>query len=102
PPRDEALVAQARQSLARKLRGRAAPQAAVDAIESMYRLPLVEALKEEHALCLRLMDSPQSKALRHLFAAERRIARVPGVPDTVARDVRTAGVVGLGVMGVGI
>jgi len=103
PPRDEALVAQARQSLARKLRGRAAPQAAVDAIESMYRLPLDEALKEEHALCLHLMDSPQSKALRHVFAAERRVARVPGVPDTAfARDVGTAGVVGLGVMGIGI
>jgi len=103
PPAEPALTAEARKNLGRKLRGQAAPQAAVDAVELMHRFPLAEALRAERALCLKLLDSPQSKALRHVFAAERRIARVPGMPETVqARAVQTVGVVGLGVMGAGI
>lgn len=49
------------------------------------------------------MKSPQSKALRHLFFAEREAARIPGLPASQGvRDIRKVGVVGAGTMGSGI
>ena len=50
-----------------------------------------------------LVRSPTSKALRHLFFAEREAARIPGLPRDIAlRPVRRVGVVGAGTMGGGI
>ena len=47
--------------------------------------------------------STESKALRHLFFAEREAAKVPDVPkDTPAVDIQRAAVVGAGTMGGGI
>src|SRR5262249_17556470 len=44
-----------------------------------------------------------SKSLRHLFFAEREVAKIPDVPkDTPTRDIRRAAVVGAGTMGGGI
>jgi 3-hydroxyacyl-CoA dehydrogenase len=59
------------------------------------------AVEARHFLaCLR---SPSSRALRHLFLAERKAARVPGLPaaDTLPA-MREVGVVGAGTMGGGI
>ena len=50
-----------------------------------------------------LVEGTQSKALRHLFFAERAAARIPGIAeDPVTRPVRTVGVIGAGTMGGGI
>jgi 3-hydroxyacyl-CoA dehydrogenase len=47
--------------------------------------------------------STESKALRHLFFAEREAAKVPDVPkDTPTLDIKRAAVVGAGTMGGGI
>ena len=47
--------------------------------------------------------SPQSRALRHLFFAEREAAKIPGLPrDTALRPVQRVGIVGAGTMGGGI
>ena len=47
--------------------------------------------------------STESKALRHLFFAEREVAKVPDVPkDTPTNDIKRAAVVGAGTMGGGI
>ncbi len=47
--------------------------------------------------------STESKALRHLFFAEREAAKVPDVPkETPVKDIRRAAVVGAGTMGGGI
>jgi 3-hydroxyacyl-CoA dehydrogenase len=94
--------AEARKTVARKLRGQLAPLAAIDAIENLYKLPAQEALREEHAVCVRLLGSPQSAALRHVFAAERVVGRVPDIDGVGPREVRRVGVVGLGTMGAGI
>ena len=51
----------------------------------------------------RLRRLDESKALRHLFFAEREAAKVPDVPkDTPAADIKRAAVVGAGTMGGGI
>jgi 3-hydroxyacyl-CoA dehydrogenase len=48
-------------------------------------------------------DSPQSRAERHLAAAERKTAQVPGVSeDTPTRHITTVGIIGAGTMGGGI
>ena len=46
---------------------------------------------------------PNRSALRHLFFAEREVAKIPDVPkDTPARDIARAAVIGAGTMGGGI
>jgi 3-hydroxyacyl-CoA dehydrogenase len=103
PPEDALLLEQTRQSLATKKRGFEAPQRVVEVVRLAYRYPFDEALQREYALCKELLASAQSSALRHNFAAEREVARVPGLPaDTPVRPVREVAVIGMGVMGMGI
>ncbi len=61
-----------------------------------------EAVKLEHKGCKALLTSPQSRALRHLFAAERAAAKPAAIANTAARMIEKAGVVGAGTMGRGI
>jgi len=52
---------------------------------------------------LSLMNTPESRALRHVFAAERAAAKLPDVPDdTPLRTIARVGVIGAGTMGGGI
>jgi len=103
PADDPALFDTARQTIVRKQRGQDAPLKALEAIRLGYELPFEEALECEYALCKALIAGPQSKALRHIFAAEREVARIPDLPEgTGERPVDVVGVIGLGVMGRGI
>jgi 3-hydroxyacyl-CoA dehydrogenase len=103
PADDAALFAEAEKTLARKMRGQAAPLRALEAIRLGYEMPFEDAVKRELAIFRECMNGAQSKALRNLFAAEREVARIPGLPaDTVTRPVERVGVIGLGVMGRGI
>jgi 3-hydroxyacyl-CoA dehydrogenase len=103
PPENIELFEQVAKTLTKKRRGLEAPQRAIEAVRFAYQYPFDEALQREYALCVELLKSPQSKALRHVFAAEREIARVPGLPaDTPTRAVDSVAVIGLGVMGIGI
>lgn len=50
-----------------------------------------------------LLSSPTSRALRHIFFAERAARRILGLPaDATTRPIRTVGVLGVGTMGAGI
>ncbi|WP_163561273.1 3-hydroxyacyl-CoA dehydrogenase NAD-binding domain-containing protein, partial [Klebsiella oxytoca] len=50
-----------------------------------------------------LMLTPESKALRHLFFAERVASKIADVPeDTPLRSIAKVGVIGAGTMGGGI
>jgi 3-hydroxyacyl-CoA dehydrogenase len=49
------------------------------------------------------VESRQSKALRHVFFAEREAGKIPDIPkDTPTRTIKSAGVIGAGTMGGGI
>jgi len=103
PAVDAAALAASRAALARKYRGLEAPQLAVDLIEMAATTPFAEAAEKEYAACKALIASPQSKALRHLFAAERAAGKIDGIPaETRPRDIRKVAVVGPGTMGRGI
>lgn len=103
PPFDEAAQAEARKVLAKKFRGREAPQRAVDLFAMAAVTPFADAVPLEHEACRALVASPQSRALRHVFAAERAVSRPAAIPGGAApRTVDRVGVVGPGIMGRGI
>jgi 3-hydroxyacyl-CoA dehydrogenase len=79
-----------------------APLRALGAIEAAGR-PFQEGLAIERAAFLELMDSPESKALRYAFFAERTAAKVDGITAaTPVRPLHQAAVIGAGTMGAGI
>lgn len=103
PAFEPELLAGRRAALAKKYKGLKAPQVAVDLIEMMASTPFAEAARKEYAACKDLLASPQSKALRHIFAAEREALKIDGVPSSApTRPVRKVAVVGPGTMGRGI
>jgi len=73
-----ALFAETRQEIARKQRALQAPLAAVEAIEAGLSLNFDEACKNEREIFKRCLFSAQSKALVHVFLAEREAARISG------------------------
>ena len=92
-----------RESLKKTARGMRAPYAVVDAIEAGLKLPFDQGSIRERELFADCVVSTESKALRHLFFAEREVAKVPDVPrDTPVKDIKRAAVVGAGTMGGGI
>ena len=97
------VFASFRKSVARQTRGFRAPENIIKAVEAAVSLPFAEGLKRERELFAELMASPESKAQRYFFFAEREAAKIPDVPaDTPARDVKKAAVIGAGTMGGGI
>jgi len=95
--------ADAAETLTRRVRGRDAPAACVEAVRNAIVLPFDEGLKREGELFRKLVAGDQSKAQRHIFFAEREAARVPGIPEgTKPRPIATAAVIGAGTMGGGI
>ena len=79
-----------------------APVHAVDAIEAAGGA-FEEGLAIERRLFQELMETPESKGLRHAFFAERAAAKVDGVtPSTPVRPLKQAAVIGAGTMGAGI
>lgn len=79
-----------------------APREIVRCVEAAELLPFEVGLEFERAAFKGLLDSDQSKALRHVFFAERRAARIPEAAAGQARQVGDIGVIGGGLMGAGI
>ncbi|MBS0365345.1 MAG: enoyl-CoA hydratase/isomerase family protein [Proteobacteria bacterium] len=87
----------------RKLRGLDAPQACIEAVKAATTLPFAAGCARERELFTGLVGGTQSRALRHVFFAERAAARIEGLPKDIAlRPIRRVGVVGAGTMGGGI
>ena len=100
PPCDRAAFDAAAAAVRKRARGAAAPAAAAEAVAWALDLAFDDAIARERATSLALRGGPQSRALRHLFHAERVAARRHG--DAQPWPVRHAGVVGGGTMGSGI
>jgi 3-hydroxyacyl-CoA dehydrogenase len=97
------LFERKRSEIAKRARGQMAPELCIESLENALKLPFDEALAAERAMFLRCRASEASRALRHLFFAEREAAKIPDVPaDTPAAEVRRAAVIGCGTMGAGI
>jgi len=80
-----------------------APLKCVEAVAGSLKLKFDEGMKLERELFTALMFTPESKALRHAFMAERATTKIPDVPaDTPVREIRRLAVIGAGTMGGGI
>lgn len=100
---DADLFTNYEKSIARKQRGFKAPFHCIKAVQAAVELPFDEGMKRERELFAELLVSPESRAQRHVFFAEREVAKVPGLPkDTAKRDVNSAAIIGAGTMGGGI
>ncbi len=97
-----AIFDEFRQANARKFRGFDAPEKNIQAIEASLK-PYAEGVLDERRLFLELMSGKQAKAQQYFFFAERKAAKIEGVPeDTAPREIRKVGVIGAGTMGGGI
>jgi 3-hydroxyacyl-CoA dehydrogenase len=93
----------ARQAVAASSPRFPAPLKCVEAVANAIGKPFDEAVKLEREAFVALMNTPESRALRHVFAAERAAAKLPDVPDgTPERPIARVGVIGAGTMGGGI
>src|SRR5712692_2889489 len=98
-----AFFAQVRSRVAKESRGYPAPLEIVACAEAAATRPFDEGRKFERERFNVLVNTPESKALRHAFFAERQTSKIPDVPeDTPVRAVKQAAVVGAGTMGGGI
>ncbi len=80
-----------------------APVKCVDAVEAATKKKFDEGMLFEREIFINLMWTPECKALRHIFAAERAASKIPDVPeDTPKREIKSVAVIGAGTMGGGI
>ena len=80
-----------------------APLRCVEAVEAATKQKFDQGMVTERDIFINLMWTPECKALRHLFMAERATSKIPDVPaDTPQRAVNSVAVIGAGTMGGGI
>ena len=80
-----------------------APLKCVEAVAASLKMKFDDGMKRERELFIALMFTPECKALRHAFMAERATTKIPDVPaDTPVRVVKKLAVIGAGTMGGGI
>ncbi|MGZ5103884.1 MAG: 3-hydroxyacyl-CoA dehydrogenase NAD-binding domain-containing protein [Usitatibacter sp.] len=102
-PDARAFFEAARKAVAAASKGLAAPLKCVDAIEAAATLPFDEGIRRERDIFTELIQTDESKALRHAFFGERAASKIPDVPaDTPVRKVEKVAVIGAGTMGGGI
>ncbi|WP_175940293.1 3-hydroxyacyl-CoA dehydrogenase NAD-binding domain-containing protein [Caballeronia sp. BCC1704] len=93
----------ARHAIAEKARHFPAPHKCIDAIEMGAKEGFDRGLAFERECFLFLVQTPESRALRHAFFAERAASKIADVPsNTPVRKIERIGVIGAGTMGGGI
>ena len=102
-PHAEAFLQFARNSVGALAPNFPAPLECVQAVANATRKPFDEGLRLEREAFVRLLQSPASAAMRHVFTAERAALKIPDIaPDTALRPVQSVAVIGAGTMGGGI
>jgi len=96
------VAAQAHKMLPKEENGGFADHKLVDAVQAAVELPFARGIAREERLFEELVRSAPSAALRHIFFAERELAKVPGLAVAQPLEIKKAGVVGGGLMGTGI
>jgi len=97
--RDALTAAIAKAKASRSL----ATQGCAQGVELALTVPFEEGLIKEREIFDRLMGGAESRALRHIFFAEREAGKLVGVAkDTPVDTIAAVGVIGAGTMGGGI
>ncbi|MCT9812704.1 3-hydroxyacyl-CoA dehydrogenase NAD-binding domain-containing protein [Acidovorax sp. Be4] len=101
-PQAEAYLQFARNMVKGMAKNFPAPGKCVDAVAASVG-KFDAGMQVERELFTQLMFTPESRALRHLFMAERAASKIADVPsNTPIREIRSVGVIGAGTMGGGI
>jgi 3-hydroxyacyl-CoA dehydrogenase len=101
-PQAEAFLQFARNTVGAMNKNFPAPMKCLEAVAASVK-PFEQGVAVEREGFLSLMASPESKALRHVFMAERAASKIPDLPaDTALRPIKKVGVIGAGTMGGGI
>jgi len=102
-PEGDAYFGFARNTVKAMAKNFPAPVRCVDCVEQATKAKFEDGLKYEREAFAALMLTPESKALRHAFFAERAASKVPGIAeDTPTREINKVAVIGAGTMGGGI
>jgi 3-hydroxyacyl-CoA dehydrogenase len=102
-PQAEAFLQFARNMVAAGAGPYPAPLRCLQTVALSVSKPFDEALRLEREAFLALMGSVESRALRHVFGAERAAGKIANLPDGVPlRNIDKIGVIGAGTMGGGI
>ena len=89
-------------AVVRKAKGQRSPLAGIESVRNAFKLELAEGLKAERKIFVREKEGDQSAALRHVFFAQRAVAKPDVIKGVPPRDVKMVGVIGGGLMGSGI
>lgn len=80
-----------------------APLRCLEAVAAAVNMKFEDGMRAEREGFVALMQTPESKALRHAFFAERAASKIGDVPeDTPQRPIAKVAVIGAGTMGGGI
>lgn len=90
------------EQIAKRARGAIAPARALESARNAFVLPYEEGMKREREIFYELVATDQSKALRHIFFAERLAAKPPKDVSGTPRTIEKIGILGAGTMGGGI
>jgi 3-hydroxyacyl-CoA dehydrogenase len=102
-PNHEAFFQFARNTVGAMSKNFPAPLKCVDCVAAAASMKFEDGLKFERESFLALIQTTESKALRHFFFGERAASKIPDVPeDTPKRPIKSAAIIGAGTMGGGI
>ena len=102
-PNVEGFLGFARTAVAAASANYPAPLKCLDAIEAAVKQPFDKGMQVEREAFALLVNTPESKALRHAFFGERAASKVADIgPDVKLRVIASVGVIGAGTMGGGI
>ncbi|WP_322106867.1 3-hydroxyacyl-CoA dehydrogenase NAD-binding domain-containing protein [Paraburkholderia sp. J41] len=102
-PNAEGFLQFSRNTVAAMAKHYPAPVKCVDAIAAGVKEGFDKGLAFERDCFVELVQTPESRALRHAFFGERAASKIPDVPPgTPTREIETVAVIGAGTMGGGI
>ncbi|MFD1556198.1 3-hydroxyacyl-CoA dehydrogenase NAD-binding domain-containing protein [Paraburkholderia silviterrae] len=102
-PNAEGFLQFSRNTVAAMSKNYPAPVKCVDAVAAGVKQGFDKGLAFERECFLELVQTPESRALRHAFFGERAASKIPDVPSsTPTREIQKVAVIGAGTMGGGI
>lgn len=102
PPVAAGFWESAERKIVERAKGELAPGRALACVRRAAEANFDDAMAFERATFVELRTSPQAKALRHVFFAERAATKPEETAGIEPRTVRSAAVIGGGTMGAGI
>jgi len=102
-PNAEGFLQFARNTVGAMAKHFPAPKKCIEAVAAAVTKPFDEGMRIEAQYFNELVQTTESKALRHAFFGERAASKIPDVPETTpTREIKSVGVIGAGLMGGGI